>query len=39
MRREHRDMLLAAPDPDALLDGFQTYEAPIVEKWIRRGER
>ena len=39
MRREHRDMLLADTDPTRLLDRFESYEPPIVEKWIRRGER
>jgi uncharacterized protein (TIGR00730 family) len=39
MRREHRDMLLVERDPARLLDRFTTYQPPLVEKWIRRGER
>jgi uncharacterized protein (TIGR00730 family) len=39
MRREHREMLLVDSDPSRLLDGFDRYEAPVVEKWIGRKER
>jgi uncharacterized protein (TIGR00730 family) len=39
MRREHRDMLIAETDPGVILDRFADYEAPVVEKWIRAGER
>jgi uncharacterized protein (TIGR00730 family) len=39
MRQEHRDMLIVADAPATLLDRFDAYEAPVVEKWIRRGER
>jgi uncharacterized protein (TIGR00730 family) len=39
MRREHREMLLVASDPDDLLERFESYRAPVVEKWIRREER
>jgi uncharacterized protein (TIGR00730 family) len=39
MRPEHRDMLIAESDPARLLDRFESYEAPVVEKWIRAGER
>jgi uncharacterized protein (TIGR00730 family) len=39
MRREHRDMLLVERDPEELLDRFEGYQAPVVEKWIRREER
>jgi uncharacterized protein (TIGR00730 family) len=39
MRREHRDMLIVERDPAPLLDRFETYRAPVVEKWIRTGER
>jgi predicted Rossmann-fold nucleotide-binding protein len=38
MRREHREMLLVASDPDDLLERFESYRAPVVEKWIRREE-
>jgi uncharacterized protein (TIGR00730 family) len=39
MRAEHRDMLLADSDAGRLLDRFERYEAPVVGKWIRGGER
>ena len=39
MRQEHRDMLMVESDPARLLDRFEAYEPPVVEKWIRRGER
>jgi uncharacterized protein (TIGR00730 family) len=39
MRREHRAMLMVEPDAARLLERFARYEPPVVEKWIRRGER
>ena len=39
MRQEHRDMLLTDTDAARLLDRFETYVPPTVEKWIRTGER
>lgn len=39
MRQEHRDMLQVATDPDRLLDLFERYRPPVVEKWIRGDER
>ena len=39
MRRVHRDMLLVESEPDRLLDSFNAYSAPVVEKWISPGER
>ena len=39
MRLEHRDMLLVDTDPARLLDRFETYQPPVVTKWIERGER
>ena len=38
IRREHRDMLFVESDPKLLLDRFETYRPPVVEKWIRAGE-
>jgi hypothetical protein len=38
MRREHRDMLLVDNDPGQLLDRFEAYRPPVVEKWIRPSE-
>lgn len=32
----HRGMLLSAPAPAALLDQFESYVAPVVNKWIER---
>ena len=34
--REHREMILMADTPTGLLDMFETYRAPTVEKWIKR---
>lgn len=34
VREEHRQMVLVADHPEALLDRFQSYTAPTVEKWI-----
>jgi len=39
IREEHREMLLVDIDPGPLLDRFETYQAPVVDKWIRTGER
>jgi uncharacterized protein (TIGR00730 family) len=39
MRQEHRDMLLTDTNAARLLDRFETYIPPNVEKWIRTGER
>jgi uncharacterized protein (TIGR00730 family) len=39
MRREHRKMLLVDSDAARLLDSCDGYEPPVVEKWIRAGER
>jgi len=39
MRTEHRDMLLTDTDAARLLDRFESYTPPSVEKWIRTGER
>ena len=39
MRREHRDMLMIDTDAARLLNRFETYVPPTVEKWIRTGER
>ena len=34
VRPDHRSLLFAETTPGALLDGFVTYEAPSVPKWI-----
>ena len=39
MRGEHRDMLIVETDPSRLLDRCETYQPPVVEKWIRGPER
>ena len=36
IRRDHRSMILVADTPTALLQKFQEYRAPVVEKWIDR---
>jgi uncharacterized protein (TIGR00730 family) len=39
IRQEHRDMLIVERDPKRLLDRFESYRPPVVEKWIRSAER
>jgi len=39
MRPEHRDMLIVESDPGELLRRFESYTPPVIEKWIRAGER
>lgn len=36
LKREHRAMLMVETTPDALLDRFESYRAPKVEKWLDR---
>jgi hypothetical protein len=31
---DHRRMVMTSPDPAALLDMFETYDPPQVDKWI-----
>ncbi|SOE46750.1 Lysine decarboxylase family [plant metagenome] len=38
VKQPHRDMLIVANEPGTLLDRLETYEAPVVTKWIGRGE-
>jgi uncharacterized protein (TIGR00730 family) len=39
VRPEHRDMLIVESRPERILDRFESYEPPVVEKWIARSER
>lgn len=39
MRPEHREMLMTDAQPGRLLDRFEAYHAPTVEKWIRSSQR
>jgi hypothetical protein len=39
LRPEHRHLLLADSDPELLLDRLQTYEVPVLDKWIDRPAR
>jgi uncharacterized protein (TIGR00730 family) len=34
VRGRHREMLVVAEDPDALLDAFEQWEPPRVHKWM-----
>ncbi|TPG73938.1 TIGR00730 family Rossman fold protein [Pseudomonas arsenicoxydans] len=34
MKTEHRDMLIFNPDPAALIDALELWQAPTVTKWI-----
>jgi uncharacterized protein (TIGR00730 family) len=36
LRAEHRAMLLCERSPRAVLDAVESFEAPIVDKWIDR---
>jgi uncharacterized protein (TIGR00730 family) len=36
LRQEHRDMVLVSDDPIELLDRFDSYQSPVIEKWIDR---
>ena len=38
VRAEHRSMLLVEDDAERLLDALSGWRAPIVEKWLERGE-
>jgi uncharacterized protein (TIGR00730 family) len=31
---QHRDGIVVAPDPDALIDGLASFEKPTVAKWM-----
>jgi uncharacterized protein (TIGR00730 family) len=35
---EHREMLVVAERPEALLDAFRRWRAPVRAKWIDRGQ-
>ncbi len=39
MRPEHRNMLMAEDRAEGILDRFERYQPPVVEKWIAGGER
>jgi uncharacterized protein (TIGR00730 family) len=39
MRHEHREMLVVESDPGQILARFESYQAPVVTKWIDTGER
>lgn len=34
MKPEHRDMLVIASEPEAMLDALAAWQAPTVDKWI-----
>ena len=38
VREANRAMLVVSDDPAELLDRFESYRAPTVPKWIRKGE-
>jgi uncharacterized protein (TIGR00730 family) len=39
LRPEHRALVLAAPQPEPLLDQLAAFRPPLLEKWIDREER
>lgn len=38
VKEANRAMLIVSDDPSDLLDRFEGYRAPAVEKWIRKGD-
>ena len=38
VKEANRSMLVVSADPADLLDRFESWRAPTVEKWIRKGE-
>jgi len=38
LTRQHRDMLVAADDPDVLIEKLRSVKLPETSKWIGRGE-
>jgi predicted Rossmann-fold nucleotide-binding protein len=36
LKKEHKDMLIVGNSAGEILDLFETYEAPVVEKWVGR---
>lgn len=36
LKKEHKSMILVDTSPKLLLDRFEAYRAPVVEKWIDR---
>lgn len=36
VREDHRSMLIVEEDPKKLINRFENYEPPVVEKWISR---
>lgn len=38
LKPENRQLVLMAETPEELLERFESYEAPAVPKWLRRGE-
>jgi uncharacterized protein (TIGR00730 family) len=38
VRPEHREMFIADTDPETLVARLLVYEAPLVDKWLGRGQ-
>ena len=38
VKEANRSMLVVSADPADLLDRFESWRAPTVEKWIRKGD-
>jgi uncharacterized protein (TIGR00730 family) len=38
LKPQHRSLLIVEPEPDALLDRFDSYQPPIIQKWLEVGE-
>jgi len=35
LKEQHLRMLMVSPEPKMLLDRFESYQAPVVDKWIK----
>jgi len=34
IKKEHKSMILVDTSPKSLLDRFESYKAPVIDKWI-----
>jgi uncharacterized protein (TIGR00730 family) len=37
LRQEHRDLLVVSDEPETLIAGLESFEAPRLAKWLDRG--
>lgn len=36
VKERHREMIIESDDPEDLINQFEKYKAPVIEKWINR---